>query len=64
MLKRMDELEVGDVLKSDSGNVVVKRAYGVHTPKRMFEIELENGEKIKASGNQLWYIETINDIEY
>lgn len=56
------ELQVGDLVLDETGAPVrVKKAYDHHIPERMYELELENGTKIKASGNHLWYIETDED---
>lgn len=65
VLKRFGDLVPGDIIRGPNGEeVVVKEAYEEHLPERMFEIELENGETIKASGNHLWYIETNFDHDY
>jgi len=64
-LKRFGDLVPGDIIRGPNGEeVVVREAYDQHVPERMFEIELENGESIKASGNHLWYIETDFDHSY
>lgn len=64
-LKKFGDLQVGDVILGPNGEeVTITQAYDAHMPERMFEIELENGESIKASGNHLWYVETKFDYEY
>lgn len=63
-LKRFDELVPGDlVMGSDGQPVRVVEAYETHIPATMWEIELDNGTVIKASGNHLWYCETVLDWE-
>lgn len=58
-----EELEVGDYVVGPDGEFVeVATVYDEHIPETMYEITLENGETIEASGNHLWYIETENDI--
>lgn len=65
VVKKFGDLKPGDVIRgSDGREVVVTRAYDAHMPERMFEIELENGSTIKASGNHLWYVETSFDHAY
>lgn len=63
-LKRFGDLKPGDVLRGSQGQpVTVVNAYDEHLPEKMWEIELEDGTLIKASGNHLWYCETILDWE-
>lgn len=63
-LKNFGDLEPGDfVLGSDGQPVEVVRVYDEHIPETMWEIELDNGTVIKASGNHLWYCETKLDWE-
>lgn len=58
-VKRFGDLEVGDrILGSDNQEVEVVQVYDEHIPEKMYEIEMDNGEVIKASGNHLWYVET------
>lgn len=63
-LKKFGDLKPGDVLiGSDGQPVTVVEAYDEHVPEVMWEIELEDGTSIKASGNHLWYCETQLDYE-
>lgn len=62
--KRFDELQPGDyVMGSDGKPVEVTTVYEKHVPEVMWEIETEDGELIRASGNHLWYCETRFDWE-
>lgn len=52
-------LKPGDrIVGSDGKPVTVTNVYEKHLPKKMFELEMEDGKVIKASGNHLWYCET------
>lgn len=63
-LKNFGDLQPGDqLIGSDGQPVTVVRAYDEHIPETMWEIELEDGSLIKASGNHLWYCETRLDWE-
>lgn len=63
-LKNFGDLQPGDqLIGSDGQPVTVIRAYDEHIPEAMWEIELEDGSLIKASGNHLWYCETRLDWE-
>lgn len=63
-LKNFGDLQPGDqLIGSDGQPVTVVRAYDEHIPEAMWEIELEDGSLIKASGNHLWYCETRLDWE-
>lgn len=63
MLKEFGDLEVGDViLGPNNEEVEVSQVYDEHIPEKMFEIVLDDGSMIKASGNHLWYVET--DLDY
>lgn len=65
MLKRFGDLQVGDViLGADNQEVEIVEVYDSHIPEKMYEIELENGKTVKASGNHLWYVETNIDYSY
>lgn len=58
------DLKEGDIIPNEAGNeVTVSRVYDEHIPERMYQIELENGSVINASGNHLWYIEPTADIQ-
>lgn len=64
-VKKFGDLREGDVIQGADGQpVTVTAAYDAHIPERMFEIELEDGRTIKASGNHLWYVETKYDLAY
>lgn len=52
----------GDIIEGTQGLVRVSNPHDKHIPERMFEIAFNNGTNIKASGNHLWYVETIFDI--
>lgn len=57
------ELKRGDKLVgSDGKTTTVTKVYDKHIPKKMYLIEMEDGEVIKASGNHLWYCETDLDV--
>lgn len=63
-VKNFGDVEPGDwVLGSDGQPVEVTRVHDVHTPESMWEIELNDGTVVKASGNHLWYCETKLDWE-
>lgn len=58
-IKEFGNLKPGDrIIGSDGQLVTVTDVYEKHIPKTMFEIEMEDGEVIQASGNHLWYCET------
>lgn len=59
MLKKFGDLVPGDVIRgADGREVKVVAAHDWHVPETMYELELEDGSTLKASGNHLWYIET------
>lgn len=59
MLKKFGDLVPGDVIRgADGREVKVVAAYDEHVPETMYELELDSGATIKASGNHLWYVET------
>lgn len=61
-VKNFGDLEPGEfIVGSDGEPVMVTRVYDEHEPETMWEIELEDGRSIKASGNHLWYVETLHD---
>ena len=60
--KKISELVVGDkIIGSDGQPITVTEAYDEHIPERMYELEMVDGEVVKASGNHLWYCETETD---
>lgn len=53
------DLKPGDkIIGSDGKPVVITDVYEKHIPQSMYEIEMEDGEIVQASGNHLWYCET------
>lgn len=63
-IKKFGDLKVGDKLVSSTGETAtVTDVYEKHIPERMYEIEMEDGHTIKASGNHLWYCETDTDVK-
>lgn len=64
-LKQFGDLKVGDqLLGSDGKPTTVTAVYDKHYPDRMFEVEMEDGTIVQASGNHLWYSETTQDFNY
>lgn len=64
MIKNFGDLQEGDVIESVGGQpVTVLKAYDVHVPERMFEIESEDGQILQLSGNHLMYVELQTDKE-
>ena len=64
-LKKFGDLKPGDVIVGKNGEpTTVVEVYDEHIPERMFEIEMDNGTTIKASGNHMWYVETDFDYVY
>jgi len=62
--KKLSEIKPGDRIIGKNGKpVTVTDAYDPHIPEKTYEITLDNGSIIKASGNHLWYIETEIDKE-
>lgn len=58
-LKQFGDLEPGDqLINSDGKPTTVTAVYDKHIPDKMFELEMEDGQVVKASGNHLWYCET------
>lgn len=56
------ELSEGDKIMGSNGEwVTITKAYKNHIPQRSYEIGMEDGTVITASGNHLWYIETDMD---
>lgn len=63
-VKKFGELEVGDKLVSSTGEVTtVTNVYDKHIPDRMYEIVMDDGSIVKASGNHLWYCESDIDLK-
>ena len=59
---KFGDLKPGDKIIGPNGSPVeVKNVFEKHLPKKMYEIEMEDGEKIKASGNHMWYCESNSD---
>ena len=60
--EQFGSLKPGDkLLGSDGQPVTVTNVYDKHYPREMYEIEMEDGEVVQASGNHLWYCETTSD---
>lgn len=59
---KFGDLKPGDILVGSHGEVEVDKVFEKHIPKRMYEIEMGNGDIIKTSGNHLWYCETDIDV--
>lgn len=63
-IKRLEDIAPGDMVEGSDGQPVeVMVVHETHLPETMWEIELDNGVVIKASGNHLWYCETMLDWE-
>lgn len=63
-LKKFGELKPGDVIIGSGGKeTTVVEVYDDHLPKEMFELEDDNGNIVKVSGNHLFYVETSLDKE-
>lgn len=59
---KFGDLKPGDkIIGSDGKPTLVTQVYDKHFPNKMFEIEMEDGEVVRASGNHLWYCETNSD---
>jgi len=59
------DLKPGDkIIGSEDEPIEVTDVYEKHFPKKMYEIEMEDGEVVQASGNHLWYSESEQDIKY
>lgn len=56
------DLVPGDKIIGANGEpVTVTATYEKHIPKDMYELEMEDGEVVQASGNHLWYCESSVD---
>lgn len=63
-LEEFGNLKPGDrIVGSDGKPVTVTDVYEKHYPERMYEIKMEDGEVVQASGNHLWYCETDRDLK-
>lgn len=63
-IEEFGNLKPGDrIVGSDGKPVTVTNVYDKHFPERMYEIEMEDGEVVQASGNHLWYCETEHDVK-
>lgn len=61
---KFGDLKPGDKLIGVGGQPVeVTDVYEKHIPESMYEIEMEDGEVVQASGNHLWYCETNIDVK-
>lgn len=57
------DLKPGDKLVGTDGELTeITDVYDKHLPERMYEVEMEDGEVIKASGTHLWYCESDKDV--
>ena len=64
-LTTFGELKPGDkIMGADGQPVEVTAVYDKHLPDKMYEIELEDGEIVRASGNHMWYCETEEDFKF
>ena len=62
-IKEFGDLVPGDkILGADGAPVTVTNVYDKHFPNAMYELEMEDGEVVQASGNHLWYCETSYDV--
>lgn len=62
-VKNFGDLVEGDYIQGPDGSPVeITSVYEKHIPETMYEIEIEDGNKIKVSGNHLWYVETENNL--
>ena len=53
------DLRPGDKLVGSDGELTqITDVYDKHLPDKMYEIVMEDGEVVKASGEHLWYCET------
>lgn len=58
-IEEFGNLKPGDrIVGSDGQPVTVTDVYEKHYPDTMYEIEMEDGEVVQASGNHLWYCES------
>lgn len=53
------DLNPGDEIVGSDGELTeITDVYDKHIPDRMYELEMEDGQVFKASGDHLWYSET------
>lgn len=58
-LKRFGDLREGDYVMGSHGEPVrVNKVYEEHLPETMWELENDQGDLIRVSGNHLWYCES------
>lgn len=58
------DLKPGDkIIGRDGEPVEITDVYDKHIPETMYEIEMEDGEIVQASGNHMWYCETSSDVK-
>lgn len=63
--KQVGDLKVGDkLLGSDGKPTEITNLYEIHKPKKMYQLEFEDGTIIKSGDTHLWYCETKQDLEY
>lgn len=62
-VKSFGDIQEGELVRGKNGLTSVTDAYPDHIPESMYEIVTEGDKTIKASGNHLWYVETIFDRE-
>ena len=61
----LGELREGDKIPGPNGELVtVVKGYDHHIPEKMYEIENDNGDTLKVSGNHLMYVESSIDTSY
>lgn len=64
-LVQFGDLKPGDkIIGADGQPVTVTNVYEKHFPDKMYEIEMEDGEVVQASGNHLWYCESEQDFKF
>jgi hypothetical protein len=69
-LKRIGDLEPGDIIRGLNGQPVKAQPFEEHIPDSMYELELvddncpEKTVTARVSGNHLWYVESSFDRSY
>lgn len=57
-VKKMQEVTIDDLLMDANGEPTsINQLYPVHTPNSMYEIETEDGRKIKCGDDHRWFIQ-------